>query len=68
MYPEGARLGQNTRSKHGAVLRDGAFACRVSHQWLMSGTELHSTAGGVMSVQPPKSVKLVKVVWLAYPV
>ena len=28
MNPEGARLGQNTRSKKGAVLRDGAFARR----------------------------------------
>jgi hypothetical protein len=55
------------------VLRNGASASQGSvASWLMSSTESHSTVyvsvGGVMSIQWPQSVKLAKVIWLAYTV
>ena len=65
--------GKYMRSK-GAVLLDGAFFSQGS---VAGGSCTHvrhrifiplcnASMGGVMIVQRPQSVKLVKVVWLAY--
>jgi hypothetical protein len=69
MNPEGARLGQNKiHVQRGLCYLMALLLAGVSHHWLMSDTEFHSTV--YASVGYGRSTaserKLVKVVWLAY--